>query len=71
MNIIDEIKKSFSSIPQVEGPIPVTETSYPFCAMKHSRVPLDVADYHYIEEEYFISGHANVYDTDQNDDAKL
>ena len=48
MNIIDEIKKSFSSIPQVEGPIPVTETSYPFCAMKHSRVPLDVADYHYI-----------------------
>lgn len=71
MSIFDEIKNSFSSIPQVEGPIPVTEASYPFCAMKHSRVPLDVADYNYVEEEYFISGHANVYDTDQNDEATL
>ena len=63
------IRKSFENIPSVEGPIEVTENSHPFCAMKYSRTPLDVAEYGYVEEEYFLSGLANIYDTDEKDRA--
>jgi len=53
-------------IPEIEGPIPVSENSHPFCDMMHARVPLDVRNYGYVEEEYFVSGSANVYDLDEN-----
>ena len=65
------ISRSFSSLPEAEGPIAVTENSHPFCAMEYSRTPLHVADYGYVEEEYFLSGRANVYDTDENDRAVI
>ena len=65
------ISRSFSSLPEVEGPIAVTENSHPFCAMEYSRTPLHVADYGYVEEEYFLSGRANVYDTDDNDRIRI
>ena len=58
------ITAAMHEIPEITGPIPVTEKSHPFCAMKYSRVPLDVEEYGYVEEEYFVSGRANVYDTD-------
>ena len=49
---------------KVTGPIEVTEESYPFNAADHSAVPQDLAAFNYIEEEYFVSGKANVYDYD-------
>jgi hypothetical protein len=47
---------------KVTGPIEVTSESYPFNAADHSAVPQDLAAFNYIEEEYFVSGKANVYD---------
>jgi hypothetical protein len=42
--------------------IPVTADSYPFGAADHTRVPEDLAKIGYVEEEFLISGTANVYD---------
>ena len=50
----NSILSSIHAMPLVEGPIPITAESYPFCDMMHSRVPLDVTKYDYIEEEYYI-----------------
>ena len=52
------------SIPSVPGPIEVTSDSYPFCAANRSVVPQDLNKCGYVEEEYFVSGKANVYDFD-------
>jgi hypothetical protein len=48
-------------VPQVTGPLPVTATSYPFGAADHQRVPQDLRRRGYVEEEYLVSGGANVY----------
>jgi Alpha/beta hydrolase domain len=48
-------------IPEVVGPLPVTATSYPFGAADHQLVPQDLARSGYVEEEYLVSGKANVY----------
>ena len=48
-------------IPQVTGPLPVTATSYPFGAADHQLVPQDLSRHGYVEEEYLVSGKANVY----------
>jgi hypothetical protein len=50
------------SIPQVIGPIPVTRYSHPFNAASHTNTPLHLSQSGYVEEEYFVSGYANVYD---------
>ena len=42
--------------------IPVTADSYPFGAANHTRVPEDLSRVGYVEEEFLISGTANVYD---------
>lgn len=65
MDINEQARASALRIPEVEGPVPVTADSHPFCAMEYSRTPLVVEDYGYREEEYFISGLANVYDADE------
>src|SRR5262245_41068095 len=44
------------------GPVPVSATSYPFGAADHTRVPADLRTDGYVEEEFFLSGDANVYD---------
>jgi hypothetical protein len=49
-------------VPRAEGPIPATAQSYPFGAANHERVPEDLAAIGYVEEEFFVSGVANVYD---------
>ena len=67
MGMKEIIQESWRTLPMVEGPIPVTETSYPFCDMLHSREPLKVDDYGYLEEEYFLTGSANIYDADKED----
>lgn len=66
MDIGTCIYEAMNRLPKLEGPIPVTVDSYPFCDMLHSREPLNVKDYGYIEEEFFLSGLANVYDEDEH-----
>ena len=49
-------------LPTVTGPLPVTETSHPFGGALHQRVPQDLRRRGYVEEEFLVSGSANVYD---------
>ena len=56
-----------NKLPAVEGPIAVTEDSHPFCAMAYCREPLDLESFGYLEEEFFLTGTANVYDVDEKD----
>jgi hypothetical protein len=42
--------------------VPVTLDSYPFGAADHLNVPEDLSKVGYMEEEFFVSGTANVYD---------
>ena len=51
-----------TAIPRVIGPLPVTANSYPFGAANHQLVPEDLSRQGYVEEEYLVSGKANVYD---------
>ncbi|HEX3591304.1 MAG TPA: alpha/beta hydrolase domain-containing protein [Pseudonocardiaceae bacterium] len=53
-------------IPTVTGPIPRTETSIPIGTAYFPGAPgsVDLADYGYVEDEYFLSGTANVYQYD-------
>ncbi len=48
-------------LPTVVGPLSVTATSYPFGAAAHEMVPEDLNKVGYVEEEYLVSGTANVY----------
>jgi hypothetical protein len=45
----------------VTGPIPVTANSYPLLAANRVQEVLDLAKLGYVEEEYIITGTANVY----------
>ena len=49
-------------LPQVAGPLPVSATSYPFGAADHQLRPQNLAAHGYVEEEYLVSGKANVYE---------
>lgn len=49
---------------KVIGPVQVTSESYPFNGADHTVVPQNIASSNYIEEEYFVSGKANVYGYD-------
>ena len=49
-------------VPRVKGPLPVTATSYPFGAADHELTPEDLKRVGYVEEEFLITGAANVYD---------
>lgn len=48
-------------LPKVTS-VPTTATSYPFLAASHNLVPIDLAKAGYVEEEFIVSGSANVYD---------
>lgn len=50
-----------TAVPEVRGPLPVTAQSYPFGAADHQLVPEDLSKVGYVEEEYVVSGKANVY----------
>jgi len=52
-------------VPHVKGPIPETAASYPFGAADHEMVPEDLKSIGYVEEEFLVSGNANVYDWDK------
>jgi hypothetical protein len=49
-------------VPKVTGPLPATADSYPFLASNRSTPEFDLSKSGYIEEEYLVSGAANVYD---------
>ena len=49
-------------IPTVTGPLPSSEASHPFGAAPYQMVPEDLSKSGYVEEEYLVSGLANVYD---------
>jgi hypothetical protein len=49
-------------VPKVTGPLPVTTDSYPFMTASRLIEPIDLAKAGYVEEEYLVSGTANVYD---------
>jgi hypothetical protein len=49
------------TLPRVSGPLPVTATSYPFGGAAHESRPENLKKVGYVEEEYLISGRANVY----------
>ena len=49
-------------VPTVTGPLPVSEASHPFGGAAYQWVPEDLSKDGYVEEEYFVSGLANVYD---------
>src|SRR5215468_5504032 len=49
-------------VPKVTGPVPVTANSYPFMAANKSTPAFDLSKVGYVEQEYIVSGTANVYD---------
>ncbi len=52
---------SLTAVPHVTGPLPVSATSYPFGAADHEMVPESLRASGYVEEEFLVSGTANVY----------
>ncbi|WP_098484844.1 alpha/beta hydrolase domain-containing protein [Georgenia soli] len=46
---------------EVVGPLAASATSYPFGAANHQAVPEDLSKVGYVEEEFLVSGDANVY----------
>src|SRR5437016_2838367 len=49
-------------LPKVTGPIPVTADSYPFMAANRTTPAMDLSKSGYVEEEFTVTGTANVYD---------
>src|SRR5207237_1851441 len=58
-------------VPRVAGPIPVTRESRMFMSSLDSQTPLNLPAYGYMEQEYFLSGTANVYDWDSDGTVKV
>jgi predicted DNA-binding protein with PD1-like motif len=58
----DTAPTAATPVPKVTGPLPVSADSYPFGAAGHTRIPSDLKKDGYVEEEFLISGTANVYD---------
>lgn len=56
----DVVTDSMTAVPDVVH-VPRTTESYPFNAADHARIPVDLDAHGYVEEEYFLSGFANVY----------
>src|SRR6202161_4087707 len=53
---------STTPVPKITGPIPVTADSFPFLAANRTLQPIDLQKVGYVEEEFIVSGTANVYD---------
>jgi hypothetical protein len=49
-------------LPSVQGPIAVGASSHPFNSSLTQNIPLDLSSRGYVEQEYFVSGTANVYE---------
>jgi alpha/beta hydrolase family protein len=53
---------TIAPVPDVTGPIPVTATSFPLMMSSRLQTVIDLPKAGYVEEEFFLSGRANVYD---------
>lgn len=53
---------SLRAVPNLKGPLAQTRENYMFSTMRRAREPFDVAELGYAEEEFFVSGKANVYE---------
>ena len=51
-----------TAVPKVVGPVAVSSNSFPFMAADRNLQPTDLKKYGYVEEEFIVSGTANVYD---------
>jgi hypothetical protein len=51
-----------TAVPKVAGPLPVSADSFPFMAADRNFQPVDLKKYGYVEEEFIVTGTANVYD---------
>ena len=60
--VVAEAQTREVPVPRVEGPVAVTSDSRPFMGLDHAFQPIDLAPLGYVEEEFFVSGTANVYD---------
>src|SRR6185437_12704014 len=58
-------------MPKVTGPLPVTTDSRPFLAANRVLQPLDLKKAGYVEEEFIVSGKANVYDWEADGSLKV
>ncbi|HWF07642.1 MAG TPA: alpha/beta hydrolase domain-containing protein [Bryobacteraceae bacterium] len=58
-------------LPKLTGPLKVTPGSYPFLAADHVLQPLDLKKAGYVEEEFIVSGKANVYDWEADGSLKV
>lgn len=56
-------------LPNVTGPLPMDADSHAFGAAAHAAEPLSLATFDYVEEEYLLSGVAQVYDWPDPGDA--
>jgi hypothetical protein len=56
------IASAATPLPKITGPIAITADSYPFLSITKVFQPLDLKKSGYVEEEYIVSGAANVYD---------
>lgn len=56
-----EVTDQLTAVPAVLGPIADTSDGYMYSTMLRARAPFDVADFGFVEEEYFLTGTANVY----------
>ncbi len=59
---LQELKPYAVELPEVTGPLPNTDESYSFNAARRQNCPVDLEKYGYVEEEFIISGYANVYE---------
>ena len=53
---------TITPLPASTGPVPVTSESYPLMASAKLQTVVDLPKAGYVEEEFFVSGRANVYD---------
>ena len=53
---------AITPLPTSTGPVPVTPESYPLMASAKLQTVVDLPKAGYVEEEFFVSGRANVYD---------
>src|SRR5436190_10454036 len=54
--------RTVAPVPDLTGPIPVTATSYPLMTSSKLQTIVDLPKAGYVEEEFFLTGRANVYD---------
>ncbi|MEN7536706.1 alpha/beta hydrolase domain-containing protein [Aurantiacibacter flavus] len=56
------VAPAVAPLPAVTDAIPVTESSWPWAAADRALAPIDLAAHGYVEEEFFVTGTARVFD---------